>query len=131
VIEYRQGVLSDAIVHEATVRALYELSTDTMTAARKIWRGSSPDSQLSGAVSQLEVFVGALRTLRRVADDEAPDFASAGFGQFFATVQRYVDDEYLDRLDAYLGLLRFRGGLLMSARLGNGNVTAEHILRRP
>ena len=42
-----------------------------------------------------------------------------------------MDDDYFARVQEHLRELRFRGGVLVSARLGKGNVGIDYILRKP
>jgi hypothetical protein len=130
-IAYRQAVLYDCLCHPDVVRNLYAVAVDTLGEARRLWRGSSPDTLLYGSVSMLEIVAKALRALRRVADEHVNSFDSAGFVGLFRTVQRELDDAWFEALDAHLARLRFPHGTLISARLGAGNKATDLVLRRP
>ena len=42
-----------------------------------------------------------------------------------------LGDEYLATIEAHLSRLKFRRGVLVSARLGKGNLGVGHVLRKP
>jgi DNA mismatch repair ATPase MutS len=92
---------------------------------------NSPDIILSRSVQVLQLFVSALKRLRRVADDHAGSFRSEGFTRFFAMLGRELDDDYFQTVEDHLKTLRFRGGVLISAELGKGNKGTHYVLRRP
>jgi DNA mismatch repair ATPase MutS len=46
-------------------------------------------------------------------------------------INRELDGEYLDRIQNHLNELKFRNGVLISAKLGKGNESADYILRKP
>ncbi len=61
----------------------------------------------------------------------APDFISEGFQRFFETLRRELDDEYFEEIAEHLQRLRFRGGVLATARLGKHGQGVEYVLRAP
>ncbi|MGH2718754.1 MAG: MutS-related protein, partial [Actinomycetota bacterium] len=93
-IVYRQEVLADCLAHPEVVRRIYDLTLETLSQARQIWRGSFPDSRLSGSVSLLEILVAGLKGLRSVVGEAGDTFASEGFTSFFATLAKELTDEY-------------------------------------
>ena len=72
-----------------------------------------------------------LRRLRQVAEVHAARFRSEGFTMLFATLRKELDDEYLATVEAHLSRLKFRRGVLISARFGKGNMGVGHMLRKP
>jgi DNA mismatch repair ATPase MutS len=133
-IAYRQHVLQDCMAQPALIRDLYAIAVEAVEGERKIFRSSFwryPDSILSGAVDVLQMLVGLLKRLRAVADAHAGRFRSEGFAAFFGMLTRELDDTYLRRLDEHLRQLRFRHGVRVSARLGQGNKGIGYVLRRP
>ena len=134
-ILYRQSVLKDCLKNAATVKGLYGLAVDAITERKKSYWGSGvsnyPPSILSGAIETLQIFVGSLKTLRRVADDDADKFDSEGFKAFFARVKAEISNEYLEEINAHLQELKFRGGVLIGARLGRGSRGSNYVLRKP
>ena len=135
IVLYRQAVLSDCLQNPALVKSLYALAVDAVDGAGRCSWGmgvsSYPPSILAGAVETLQMFLGALAKLRNTADEHAGKFESPGFTELFARIKREISDEYLDEIDAHLKELRFRGGVLIGARLGRGNKGANYVLRQP
>jgi hypothetical protein len=134
VVRYRQAVLADCIEHEETVRELYALVIAALEDKRGIWGIRSTTSTsvlLHGAVAQLQAFVARLTQLRALADAHAEEVRSEGFKSLFDSVRRDLDDEYLDVLRKHLRQLEFRGGVLLSARLGRDATGVDYVLRSP
>ncbi len=133
-IVYRQAILRDCIANAATVRRLYDLTVETIEREKKHYWGVSsrnPGFLLHSAVDVLQIFVEMLRRLRQEADVHAGRFASAGFTRLFAMLREELDDAYLATIEAHLGRLKFRQGVLISARLGMANLGTGHVLRKP
>ena len=80
----------------------------------------SPDSILHRAREAMELFVATLRRLRDITDAHAAGFRSEGFTRFFS-MSMELDDDYFAEMQAHLGELAFRRGMLISARLGPGS----------
>ena len=72
-----------------------------------------------------------LRQLRQIADSHGEEFRSGGMRRLFATLQRDLDDAYFEEISDHLKQLRFRAGVLISARLDRDNSTAGLVLRAP
>lgn len=133
-ILYRQEVLRDVLAHPAVVRQLYDLAVAAITREKKeYWTflARHPGLILSGSIKALETFTEVLCKLRRVADEHAGAFKSRGFSTLFATIKRELTDEYLAAVRAHLGELKFKHGILLSAKLGKGNATGRYVLRKP
>jgi DNA mismatch repair ATPase MutS len=131
---YRQDVLRDCIANAATVRGLYSLIVETIEHEKKNYWGvhsRNPGYLLHRSVEVLSMFVGVLRKLRQLAEAQADRFASEGFTTLFAMLRRELGEDYLATLEAHLVRLKFRRGVLVSARLGKGNMGVGHMLRRP
>ena len=135
-IRYRQRVLADCLSHPEVVRQMYALATEALEDRRHVWGmygGSyqTASSNLSGAVGYLDAYVARLRQLRKIADDHIGDFRSDGIRRLFATLQRDLDDAYFGEISDSLKQLRFRAGVLISARLDRDNSPADLVLRDP
>jgi MutS domain V len=133
-IGYRQHVLQDCLDQPAIVRQMYDVAVDAVLGSKRIYRGifsQSPDAVLRWSVEALQLFVGQLRKLRQIADEHAASFRSEGFTALFATLAAELSDDYFQVVDGHLAQLRFRGGVLVSAGLGQGNKGAGYVLRRP
>ena len=131
---YRQGVLRDCIANAAIVRNLYSLIVETIEQERKNYWGvhsHNPGYVLHRSVEVLSMFVGVLRRLRQLAEAQAGRFRSEGFTTLFALLRKELGEEYLATVEAHLSRLKFRRGVLVSARLGKGNMGVGHMLRKP
>jgi len=133
-IRYRQDVLRDCLNQAEIVRALYRIPIQAIENKQKHWLGifsRYPGGILSSAVQWLEMLLAMLRDLRRLADENAARFESAGFRRLFAMIQRELSEDYFNEVEAHLRALKFPGGVLMSAELGPGNEGRNYILRKP
>jgi DNA mismatch repair ATPase MutS len=132
-IRYRQEILKDCLKNPAIVREIYSIPIESIENKHRHWMGifsRYPSSILNGAVEMLEMFVGLLKKLRRIADEHAQEFESPGFRRFFAMIQQELDDEYFAVVENHLKVLKFRNGVLISAELGIGNEGTNYILRK-
>jgi MutS domain V len=132
-IRYRQHVLSDTLWHPKVVRQLYEIVTTAVESERHVFRGflsQSPSGRLDRSLNVLALLQDSLQQLRRVCALNRDGFASAGFTRLFASVATELDTDYFADVDRHLRQLSFPGGVLMSARLSEGNVGNGYVLRR-
>ncbi len=123
-ISYRQQVLMDCLEHPEVVREMYDLVVQAIQDEKKSYRrifNRSPDSILHGSIQVLEIFVGALRKLRKISYENERIFRSEGFLRFFQMLDKELDDDYFLTVLEHLEELRFRNGIKLSARLGKGN----------
>jgi hypothetical protein len=133
-IAYRQHVLADCLAQPAVVRKLYDLAVESLTREKRVWGfglDRHPAGLLHRSTEALELLVGVLRRLRRVADEHAAAFRSEGFTTFFETLAKELDDDYFATVSEHLRRLRFRDGVQLSAELGAGNRGGNYVLRRP
>lgn len=133
-ILYRQQVLVDCMAHPDVVREIYGVVVDGIERERRIWGWSSQDypmSTLHRSIEALDLFSGVLTKLRRMADQHVSSFRSKGFRRLFSMLATELDDDYMQTISDHLRRLRLRGGLLMSARLGDGNRSKDFVLRKP
>jgi hypothetical protein len=133
-VRYRQRVLADCIAQPGVVRQLYELAVEGVDAkqqARFFWFRDTPEAKLHKSLAILDLLADVLRRLRELADQHADAFNSDGFGRLFVSLQRELDEEYLQEVERHLGELRFRRGPLISAELGPGNRGTHFVLRKP
>lgn len=130
-IVYRQRVLGDCVEHADVIRELYAIAVEALEGERKVFRTSLqlPDAVLYTAIETMGLFSGLLKQLRGIADEYAPQFRSAGFAAFFAMLERELADAYFLSVEDQLKQLRFRHGVLVSARLGKGNKGVDYVLR--
>ncbi|HTX03580.1 MAG TPA: hypothetical protein VMD07_07850 [Candidatus Acidoferrales bacterium] len=131
-ILYRQSILRDCLAHPDIVRTIYERAGEAIeNESRNFWgiRSKHAGSILRRASEVLRMFFGILRELRATARQHGGAFESEGFSRFFAMLQNELDDEYLGEVSRELRAVEFRGGMLMTARLGPGNHGTEYVLR--
>jgi hypothetical protein len=134
-IRYRQRVLADCLKNTQIVMEMYQIAIDTIEGERKnywsLFAARYPSGVLNRSVEVLQMFVIMLRRLRGVADQHAGRFESEGFSRFFAMLKHELDDEYFVEIEHHLSRLKFRRGVLISAKLGRGNNGRAYVLRKP
>lgn len=134
IIRYRQEILKDCLANPAVVRDIYRIPIEAIENKQRRWLGifsRSPSGILYSAVELLEMFVELLKRLKAIADEHAGRFTSEGFTRFFSMIREELDDAYFADVQEHLAELRFRGGVLLSARLGPGNEGTDYVLRKP
>lgn len=132
-ITYRQQVLRDCLAQPAVVRDIYDVAAAAILAEKRIWWGlmsKHPEPILHRSVQVMQLFLTALRKLRAIADDHAGEFRSDGFTRFFAMITKELGDDYFALVTDHLKQLKFSGGILVSARLGDGNAGTGYVLRK-
>jgi MutS-like protein len=135
-IRYRQEVLADCLARPEVIRQLHAVAVGALADRRQLWGGyggsyQNASSNLHGAVGHLEAYVARLRQLRQIADSHGGEFRSGGMRRLFATLQRDLDDAYFGEISDHLKQLRFRAGVLISARLDRDTSPAGLVLRAP
>jgi DNA mismatch repair ATPase MutS len=131
-ILYRQSILKDCLKHPLVVRELYALTVETIEKKKRDYWGfifKSPGSILRSSVDVLPMFVTMLKRLRAIADTSVRSFDSDGFKTFFAMLKNELGDDYFVTLENHLRELKFRDGVLISAKLGEGNKGTNYVLR--
>ena len=129
-ITYRQDVLRDCLAHPEVIRQIYDLTVETLDGERRIWGGNSPSSFLYSSIHTFELFVPALRRLKHLSDEHLPSMRSEGLRGMLGAVAGELDEAYFTAVDRHMADLRFRDGVLLSARLGAGNKGTGYVLRR-
>jgi DNA mismatch repair ATPase MutS len=133
-ILYRQTILKDCLKNSSIVKDIYDIAVESIESRKKSWYSFYSKQHLSSilynAINILQLFVGFLKKLKNVADEYANKFESEGFMAFFATLNKELDDEFFVKVQNHLRELKFRGGVLISAELGEGNKGTDYILRK-
>ena len=132
-ILYRQEVLKDCLNNEQTVKDIYALSIKSIEKKHENLLGifgRFPGSLLSSSVSLLDMYFDILKELKEVADTHHKKFNSQGFKRFFKMIQDELSDEYIKNVKEHLKELRFKKGVLLSAKLGYTNEGTNYTLRR-
>ncbi len=135
-ILYRQGILKDCLNNPSVVEDIYNIAIETIKKEKESSFNifgifdHSPDWTLHLSIDVLHMFLGMLRRLRAIADQNADKFASDGFSAFFAMLQGELSDEYLADIATKLTELEFDDGILISAELGKGNKGTNYTLHQ-
>jgi hypothetical protein len=133
-IRYRQDVLRDCLSNGPIVRDLYKLAVEGLEREKKHWMyfcSDVPSLTLNRAVALRPDMMEVLQQLRSLADAHAGEFVSEGFATFFAMLRKELGEAFVGDVKQHLNRLRFRGGVMMSAGLGQGNKGRDYVLRRP
>lgn len=131
---YRQLAVKDCLKNHALITGLYCLTAEAIEGSKHQWWDLSsqyPDSVLFSSVSLLESLLGALRRLREVAEGAGSRFESEAFTVLFAMLARELNNDYLATIENHLMELKFKGGALFGAELGERNDGINYILRKP
>ncbi len=133
-VRYRQDILRDCLANPSTLRQFYAIAIEPFDRDRS-WSFSlynrDPSSQVGSGVRALQSCLDVLGRLRNTCSANAGKFVSRGFRQFFETLERDLDDEYLEAARADLNNLTFGSGLLLSAQVGDGGKAVGTMLRKP
>lgn len=135
VIVYRQQVLADCLANRDAVQRMYAIAVEGDEVRRKVYLSGivfrEPGHILNGSLRLLEPLVENLKQLRRLCDEHAGRFHSAGFRQLMAMVADQLSDDYLQQLVDHLAELNLPRGKLLSAQLGLGNKGRDYTLHVP
>jgi hypothetical protein len=133
-IRYRQAVLADVIRNPGAVREIYGIAVEAIEREKHEWGFRAGDRPEASAVALGEGAPDLRRAspaTSRTCDSAGDQFKSVGFRTLFDSLADEVGDEYLAEVERHLRRLDRNGGVLMSARLGDGNVGTGYVLRRP
>jgi hypothetical protein len=131
-IQRRQNVVADCLNQPAVVRDLYAIAGEAVERQRKHYLGvlsRYPDWVLRLSIELMESLLGVVKKLRDVADRHAHKFVSEGWTEFFTMVKRELSDDYFAQTQYHLAQLKFRKGVLISAKLRKGNRGSSYVLR--
>jgi hypothetical protein len=133
-IRYRQDVLRDCLANQTVVRRFYATALEPF-GRDQAWNfslfGRDAATKVASGIRTLRSCLDILGRLRKMGTENADRFSSPGFRQFFATLERDVDDAYLAAAREDLDNLTFRKGLLISAHVGAGGKGTGVLLRKP
>jgi len=132
-IIYRQRVFQDCVKYESVVMEMYQIAIEAIQGERKnYWSsfGRYPSGTLHRGLEILRLFVGILKRLRTIADNNAERFESEGFTTLLAMLRRELSDDYFAKIEDHLERLQFDEGVLISAALGRGNKGYNYLLRK-
>ncbi len=132
-ILYRQRALADCAAHPQFAKDLYSLATDAREGHKKVTFWSlniTPESLRYYSVQSLELLLGHLLRLRRLAEAHSQELASPAFTRLCSMLLSELGDEYLRALGSHLSELKLARGLVMSARLSPASRGAAYVLHR-
>jgi DNA mismatch repair ATPase MutS len=134
-ITYRQEIIKDSINNPDVVREIFNVAREAIARKREwFFFGISTisiSSLMYSSVSVLQALLEELRKLRKIAQENAQKFHSAGFTRLFNMLQDELSEDYLKQVSKVLEDLRFKDGMLISAELGNYNRGVNYVLRKP
>jgi len=133
-IQYRQNAYADCAANSQIVRDMYQIAIDAIESERKNYWSfvvRYPAGILHRAVEVLQMFVVMLKRLRKIADQHVDKFKSEAFSTLLSMLRSELSEDYFDEIQSHLSRLKFRSGVLVSARLGKGNTGRDYVLRRP
>ncbi len=133
-IIYRQQVLADCLANQETVRQMYALVVKAVAdVQRHFWFTSrnSPSGMIYQSPQVIEMFVGFLKQLYAIADEQSVNFTSPGWTTLFNVLESELDAEYFSVVEEQLQQLKFKEGTLISAQLGPANNGVSYVLRDP
>jgi DNA mismatch repair ATPase MutS len=133
-IRYRQNAYADCAANSRIIRDMYQIAIDAIEGERKNYWSFAvryPTGILHRAVEVLQMFVVMLRRLRKIADQHVDKFKSEAFSILLSMLRSELSNDYFDEIQSHLNRLKFRSGVLISARLGRGNKGKDYVLRRP
>jgi len=133
-IRYRQHMLQDCLKNASIVREIYTIAVEAIESEKKNYLGllsRYPSWILRRSIEVLQMFVGMLKKLKQIAEEQADTFESEGFQAFFAMLNRELGDDYFASVQHHLKALQFGDGVLISAELGQGNKGSNYLLRKP
>lgn len=129
---YRQEALRDALAHPELVRTLYALALEALERRKKQHFGylsNFPSAVLHGAIDTLAIFLDVLARLRDLAASNRKAMRSRAFRTLFETIVAEFGDAYMDEVRGHLAELKFPGGVMVSAVLGDRNEGRDYVLR--
>jgi hypothetical protein len=131
VISYRQAVLRDALAHPELFRTLYRRAEGALLREQHVYHGlvSNPSSVLKRATDVLDLAVEDLRRLRDLATGYLGQVRSPALAALLTTLRDDLDEPTLAAFEAQVQQLRFRDGVVVSARLGLGCRATDLVLR--
>lgn len=113
------------------IKEIFKIASDALTKEKNNYWGifrDYPNSVLYRSVEVLEMFSEMLKKLKGIADEHAKNFNSEGFSRLFDLLHKEFSEDYFGEMKRHLTALKFREGVLMSARLGKGNRGESYVL---
>jgi hypothetical protein len=133
VVAWRHAVLADFEAHPEVAVDLWSVALDAVQRERQVHTSflTTPEVVLRRAVEVLGAELECLRRLRAVTEAHAGKVCSPGLVDLVETVAKELSDDYLASLGEHLETLRFRRGVLVSAKVGPSARATSLTVRRP
>lgn len=131
-IGYRQEILADCLANPEIVREMYALAVQAVAEEKQVFRSmfsNRGDALVRRSLTVLELYSNALRRLRQLAEHSDSSFTSEGFMRFFDTLRVELDDGYFEEIAEHMRTLRFKDGVVATARLGKLGQGVDYVLR--
>ena len=131
-IRYRQAILADCLANPEIVREMYALAVQAVDEEKQVFRSmfsNRGDALVRRSLTVLELYSNALKRLRQLAEHSDTSFTSDGFTRFFDTLRAELDDDYFEEIAEHMRSLRFKDGVVATARLGKLGQGVDYILR--
>lgn len=134
-IEYRQSILRDCLYNSGVIRELYAIVVNCLLMEKEKLHygvfGHYPSAVLHQSISFTRFLLDNLKKIRVLAEKNTHQFESPGMIRLLSMIVMELNDGYLYEIEAHLKLLAFKKGILMSAKLGQGNKGTGYVLRQP
>jgi DNA mismatch repair ATPase MutS len=131
-IHYRQAILRDCVRYPEAIRRIHAIAQSAIERERKEYFGilnRYPGAILARGIKVVDAFLELLIALWTLAETYEDKVESAGLRRFFAMLRSELGPQFVAEVRAHLRRLRFRDGVLVSARLGKGLKGLDYVLR--
>jgi DNA mismatch repair ATPase MutS len=132
-IRYRQNILRDCLNNSSAIKEIYDIAGEAINNRQKFYWGFSskyPHTILYVSIEAMEMFIDMLKKLKNVVNKNEDKFESEGFANLFKMLQNELNDDFFANAGYHLKQLKFKGGVLISAKLGKGNRGTHYILHQ-
>lgn len=134
-IEYRQDILRDCLYNPELVRLLYDMVSECLRMEKEKLSygvfGHYPSAVLHQSISFVHFILDYIRKIREFMTKNILHFESAGIKKLFSMFINELNESYLTEIEHHLHLMEFKKGVLISAKIGQGNKSYDYVLRKP
>jgi hypothetical protein len=134
-IRHRRRIVRDTIANPDLVRSLYVTASNALRESGKPHLDQAiadhPERAIAWAAEVLAVLVPQMERLAEIARIAGAMFEAPGLRPLLTMLRAGVTPEFLESLPAFASALQARGGDIMSARLGAGNLGRDYVPHRP
>ena len=134
-IEYRQAILRDCLYNEDVIRTFYNVVVECLQMEKEKLHygvfGHYPSAVLHQSLSFTQFLMTYLQKIKIIAQENIHHVESPGMVRLFSMLVQELNDDYMSTIERHLKQMSFKKGVLISARLGQGNQGKDYVLRRP